>query len=147
MHSRNLNKCTLELRNKWIRFKEAATSLGIQVIITCTSRTFEEQEMLFAQGRKSLSTVNELRTKCGYLPITEADNKKVTWTLDSKHVRPLSEAVDYVILRDGKVCWDVKADVNKDNISDYQQLAKVATDLGLRAGAYFKKPDYCHLEV
>lgn len=143
MHSRDLNKCTLELRNKWIRFKEAAASLGIQVMLTCTSRTPEEQEMLFAQGRKSLSTVNWLRSKCGYPPIIESDNKRVTWTLNSKHVI----AVDYVILRDGKVCWDVKADVNKDNISDYQQLAKVATDLGLKAGAYFNKPDYCHLEV
>jgi len=151
MHSRELNKCIIDLQDKWLQFKAAADKIGLKIAITCTSRTYQEQVMLYAQGRQNLGMVNHLRMNCGYPPITEQENRKVTWTLESKHIihdnRVLSEAIDYVIIKDNKVTWDVKADINQDGISDYVQLAQVAANIGLTPGAYFKTPDYCHIEV
>ena len=42
---------------------------GVQVVVTCTLRTADEQSALFAQGRKCLEEVNALRKKAGMYEI------------------------------------------------------------------------------
>lgn len=44
---------------------------GVQVVVTSTLRTKDEQAALFAQGRKSLEEVNALRKKAGMYEIKE----------------------------------------------------------------------------
>jgi len=42
--------------------------------------------------------------------------------------------------------WDIKTDVNKSQIGDYEEAASIGEAVGLRAGARFKTPDYPHFE-
>ena len=46
-------------------------SAGVQAVVTYTFRTTEEQQALYAQGRKPLAEVNALREKAGLYQIKE----------------------------------------------------------------------------
>lgn len=58
---------------------------GIRAMVTSTLRTEAEQLALFAQGRKGLKTVNELRAEAGLPPITDKKNRIVTYAPTSIH--------------------------------------------------------------
>ena len=156
MASKALADCTLSLQSKIKKFTIAMFSAGIPFAITCTSRTVKEQFALYAQGRDDLATVNALRYDAGLPPIGPAQNKhKVTWTLNSKHLIDLddnnphndkSRAFDIAIVRDGKPVWDVKVDVNNDQIPDYEQAGIIGESVGLRWGGRFRSPDRPHFE-
>ncbi|HOL44530.1 MAG TPA: M15 family metallopeptidase [Methanothrix sp.] len=126
MASRRINDCCEELQLKFAAFAVKMAEAGIPFMLTCTLRTQAEQDALYAQGR----------TKPG--PI-------VTWTRKSKHIE--GRAFDIAILRDGKPCWDVKADVNQDSVPDYIQAGEIGESVGLIWGGRWKKPDYPHFEV
>lgn len=148
--SRDLNLLTPTLKSKLFVLENKALDAGILFIVTCTARTYLEQFALYAQGREKLEMVNHLRDNAGLGPIQERENKIVTWTLDSKHVindkRTLSQAFDIVIVEKDRPIWDIKVNVNNNEIPDYLELAKIGKGLGLTAGAYFKHPDYPHFE-
>lgn len=99
---------------------------GIPFMFTCTYRSQEEQDALYEQGR----------TKPG---------KIVTWTRASKHTE--RRAFDIAILNQGKPIWDVKVDVNENDIPDYQEAGKIGESVRLVWGGRFKSPDYCHFEL
>ena len=126
MASRNIADCIPEVQEKYAAFAVRMAETGIPFMLTCTSRTQEEQDALYAQGR----------TRPG---------PKVTWTRKSKHIE--GRAFDIAILRDGKPCWDVKADVNGDAVPDYDQAGEIGESVGLRWGGRFKSPDRPHYEV
>lgn len=156
MASRKITDLTPSMQSKFKAFAFEMLQRNIPFILTCTARTVDEQVALYAQGRKPLEEVNKLRVIAG-LPVlkSETQNRKVTWTLHSKHLIDLddgnpdndkSRAFDIVITRDGKAVWDVKADVNKDNEPDYIQAGKIGESVGLRWGGRFKSPDMPHFE-
>lgn len=130
-------------------------SKGLNFILTCTARTVDEQIALYAQGRKIVTEVNKLRQIAGLAPIKESQNNVVTWTLNSKHIVNLddgnpdnnkSRAFDIALVINKKPHWDMKADVNEDQISDYMQAGAIGEACGLRWGGRFPKPDYPHFE-
>lgn len=144
--------------------KAALEQLGIKVIVTCVTRTYLEQVAVVLQGRLKLHSVNIARVTAGLAPLkSEAENKTVSWTLDSKHVvnpfdhiidNDKSRAVDVGIVdKDGKYCGDLKADVNEDNLPDYEQVCKLAEkmahemDLPIVLGRDFSTPDYPHIQL
>jgi hypothetical protein len=136
--------CVPELREKFQAIRKRAKDQGIEIVIICTARSEAEQKALYAQGRQSILFVNDLRHNANLGPIRETQNKKpVTWTLNSKHIigskRQLSEAVDFAILKNGKIDW-------YDDAS-YKIVADIAVELGLTAGYYFKTKDSGHLEI
>ena len=103
-------------------FKEGCHAVGIGVIITCVGRIEEQQKALHAQGRKTTPEVNAMRKVVGWPPITDAENRKVTWTLKSKHILDENgkcDAFDFGVIKDGKMIWSIKADVDHDDIPDY----------------------------
>ncbi len=118
-------------------------ALGLSYIVTCTKRTVEEQVALYAQGRT-------------------APGKVVTWTLFSRHIPRdedkgtedygKSHAFDIVLTKAAKAIWDVKCDVNEDQIPDYMQAGEIGESVGLKWGGRFvdhqgrPMPDYCHFE-
>lgn len=62
-----------------------------QYIVFEGRRTAAVQEAYYAQGRKLLKEVNELRRHAGlYLLRNENDNYVITWTLKSKHIDGLA---------------------------------------------------------
>jgi len=151
MASRDINQCVIWLRKKWVELKALCADKGIDIRLSCTSRSCNEHGALYAQGRRTLDVVNHLRENVGLPSINAIQNKrKVTWTLNSKHVisdkRPLSEAFDIFIQKDNQAIWDLKADVNKDSIPDYKQVAEIGRSIGLVCGADFSTPDYPHFE-
>ena len=151
MASRDINQCTLWMRKKWGELRAMCARIGLDVRLSCTTRSCDEHGALWAQGRRTLDFVNHARAKVGLPSITAAQNKrKVTWTLNSKHVlsdnRPLSEAFDVYLQKDNLAIWDLKADVNEDNRSDYDQIITIARSIGLVCGADFSNPDYSHFE-
>ena len=99
-----------------IQFKEEMEKAGIPFIFTCTYRSQEEQNELYAQGR----------TKPGSI---------VTWTLKSKHI--LREAFDIAVLKNGKITWYA---------NDYKIPGEIGTKIGLNWGGNWKKKDYPHFE-
>jgi len=126
-------------------------SIGIEILITCTARTYEEQVALYAQGREKIEVTNNLRLKAGLPRITATENKsKVAWTLESKHItgngRKLSDAFDFCILNKGKATWDIKVDVNGDSVRDYIQAGVIFEKHGFVWGGRWKTPDYPHCQ-
>lgn len=157
MASRKIEDLVPELAVKCQKWLELCKAAGINVSITCTARSYQEQLALYAQGRNPLDYTNALRKKAGMAPITEKENKsKVTWTMNSKHIVNLMDndasnnkatAWDFVILNNDKSAnWDIKVDVNKNQKSDYEEAGKIAESLGLTWGGRWKSPDYPHIQ-
>lgn len=156
MMSRDIEKFVKpELINQ---FMDECKTAGHKVIITSVDRDYKEQEALYAQGREPLETVNLLRERAGLPRIIGTENlRKVTWTLNSKHIinldderldNDLSHAFDFGLLdREDRYIGDVKADVTANNIADYLECALIGENLGLKSGRKFKNPDYPHLEI
>lgn len=137
-----------------LRFIEGCAKRGHTVVITCVDRTAAEQAALWCQGRFPLNITNKTRALAGLQPIGEKENsRKITWVKTSRHQRnekdpaSRSQAIDFAIVRAGKVSWDIKADVDGDQIPDYLECAQVGESLGLVSGARWKTPDYPHLEL
>lgn len=151
-YSRNVNDLTPKCKQLHDAFNVKMKEKGLDYTVTCTARLENVQIALYAQGRDTLKNVNTLRYKAGLDPITEDENKKkVTWTLTSKHIvndaNPKSRAFDIALKgKDGKIHYDVKADINEDNKADYLQIGDIAKEVGLIWGGKFSSPDYCHLE-
>lgn len=155
--SRDINKLHPKLAAKVTPFIEGCKERGIDVIITCTDRTYKTQVALYAQGRQPLEEVNTLRRIARMGPINSKQNKKrVTWTLASRHIPRLDDsdpkndmatAFDYCVTNKGKAVWDVKASLDDDEIPDYLECAEVAKELGLEAGGFWKKPDFPHIQL
>lgn len=144
------------LLDKYKLFEEKMKKTAIPFMITSVARTVKEQVALYSQGRDPLPTVNLLRKAAGLPPIKKIDNVKVTWTLQSKHLIDLddgieannwSRAFDIAILDNSNPTWNLKVDVNKDQLPDYKQAGKIGLSVGLIWGGNFKSPDYPHFEI
>jgi peptidoglycan L-alanyl-D-glutamate endopeptidase CwlK len=151
------------------RFLEICGERGIRVVVTSTLRTEAEQIALFAQGRKNINTVNELRHEAGLPPVSERENRIVTHALTSIHqfgcafdvvlVKPIvpakaetQKAMDSPLRttameEKGVVAvWDVKADINSNDVPDYEEIGIIGESVGLTWGGRFKFRDYCHFQ-
>jgi peptidoglycan L-alanyl-D-glutamate endopeptidase CwlK len=119
MASRSFDNCVQELKDKYALFREKMKEAGIDFIVTCTTRTQEEQDRLYAQGRTIPGRI-------------------VTWTRKSKHVE--GKAFDIVIMRNGKPVWNAKD-------KDWLRAGEIGESVGLIWGGRFKKVDACHFEI
>lgn len=145
MASRSLQDLTPRMQEKVNAFEEALAAAGLGFFRrSCTYRSQAEQNCLWLQGRKSLRDVNAARQALGLPTITEAQNVKVTWRAVSVHTS--REAVDYYILRDGRADWDVKVDVNENDIPDWEEFGRIARACGLEWGGDWPRPDRPHVE-
>lgn len=144
---------------KYMALKEECARMKIDFILTSVARTTKEQYALYSMGRETLENVNKLRKVAGlYLLKSNTENIKVTNTLVSKHLidlddsqkdNDLSRAFDIAILGPNmKPTWDLKINVNKNEIPDYLEVANAGQKIGLVVGAFFKKfKDYPHYEI
>lgn len=153
---------TPALLEKFKLFQDKMEEAKLPFMITSVARTVKEQVALYSQGRDPLSTVNKLRKIAGLPSIKTAENIKVTWTLVSKHLVDFddgieennwSRAFDIAILIGKEPTWNLKIDVNKDQIKDYEQAGLIGESVGLKWGGRFKNkkgeptPDYPHFEI
>lgn len=134
MASRDPKDLVPELYALYLEFDEGMKAAGVDYMLTCTERLQAEQNALFEQGR----------TKPGRI---------VTWTRRSLHIRRPGEegvrAFDIAIKKDGKPTWDLKVNVNKNEIPDYAEAGAIGERCGLEWGGSWtsKKKDYPHFQL
>lgn len=125
--SRLISDLLPEVQELYYKFHDKMIEVGIPYMVTSTYRSQEEQEALYARGRT-------------------APGQIVTWTRNSRHTS--RKAFDIAICYLGKPCWDVKVDIDWDEIPDYNEAGMIATEVGLEWGGYWRNtPDYCHFQL
>lgn len=153
---RDIEKCYPVLKEAWIYAKGVWSKVNAnkpQVILTCTLRSWEEQEALYAQGRFPLMEINRLRRKAGLTPIKPSEAKKIVTNAapgQSKHNADktgLSRAFDigFLNVSSGKnvsLNWDENLFLEFNNILSKNFSAKI--DWG---GNWKKFKDFPHFEV
>jgi peptidoglycan L-alanyl-D-glutamate endopeptidase CwlK len=91
-------------------------------------RTIEEQDALYAQGRSK-------------------PGKIVTNARGGSSFHNYGLAIDFAILYDGVLSWDIMADKDKDGIKDWQEVVAVFKAAGYEYGGDWKSiKDYPHLQ-
>jgi peptidoglycan L-alanyl-D-glutamate endopeptidase CwlK len=133
--SRKLEDLDPRLHSLARKFAACMAEEGIPFVFTCTYRSLEEQKCLYMQGRESLEDINVERAKLGLYLITEEENIVVTKLLKGKHQERL--AFDIAIALGKQPTWNLKVDVDKDGIPDYQEAGRIGRSLGLRWGGDF----------
>lgn len=146
MSSRSLDDLTPATRERIVLLQHKLAEAGhTHFQICCTYRSQAEQNALWKRGRKQLYEVNLAYERVGMPEITAKQNKqKVTWTTISRHTS--RTAVDFYISIDGRYCDDTKVDIDKDQVPDWLEFAEIAKSCGLTPGAFWKKPDYGHVQ-
>lgn len=113
MSSRNLNDLRPEVRPFVDAFLDSCAQANIDILVTCTLRSNEEQAALYAQGRT-------------------APGKIVTKALPGQSAHNFGLAIDVVPIVHGKPDWEGEHPV-------WQQIGQIGQAAGLEwAGA----PDY-----
>jgi len=102
---------------------------GFRYSILETLRTKEVQEAYYAQGRKPLEEINELRKKAGlYLLGAEEGKKIITKTMESVHLT--GRAADIVPVIAGTIPWNI----SKDNAELWLAFGRLGQEAGLEWG-------------
>jgi len=147
---RDLNAVYEPLKEVFEKGLKIAKKRGLGVIVTSTWRSPSRQYALWLQGRKTLREVNKARASCGLPSIDKEQNKKkITWVKKSYHnCMPKSMAIDFCFIQNKKAIWNVKADINKNEIPDYKEFANICKSLNsnIEWGGDWKKKDYCHIQ-
>lgn len=145
MSSRKIEDLTPRMQAKILVFESRLKDAGLSHFRrSCTYRSQAEQNALWKMGRESLLDVNAARAAVGLAAITEKQNRKVTWRAVSIHT--CREAVDYYVYRDGKADWDIKVDINDNDIPDWREFGAIAASCGLEWGGNWRKPDVPHVQ-
>ena len=128
MSSRKLTDLHPQMQPMVTRFLANARAAGIDLLVTCTYRSNEEQAALYAIGR----------TKPGRI-VTNAKPGRSTHnnTLNGK---PAALAVDVVPLRDGKPVWSASDPV-------WKRVGEIGEKVGLEwAGRWTTCREYPHFQ-
>lgn len=109
---------------------EAAEEIGINIIITDGFRSFEEQDILYQQGRST-------------------DGNIVTYAEGGESYHNYGLAIDFALqLDDGSVVWDIVRDDNDNGEPDWFEVADIGKELGFDwGGDWLRFKDYPHLEM
>lgn len=144
MSSRKITDCHPTLQPLVQKFIHNCTVAGLDVLITCTWRSNEEQESLYAQGR----------TKPGKIVTNaRAGQSAHNYTLNGL---PAALAIDVVPLRNGKPVWglsgdgidDNPADDDKDDLELWQKVRSAAESAGLEsASRWSSMREWPHFQI
>lgn len=155
--SRDINKLEPGTRIRVLRFLAAAESADIDLLVTCTDRTFQEQAKLYAIGRTKPGNpcrcgkkVNPIGT-CPKHPL----GLRVTNAGPGRSWHNWGRAIDVVPLRFGKPVWGTSGDGIDDDPSDdltddlelWQRVGMLGKSCGLEwAGDWKSFPEFPHFQ-
>jgi peptidoglycan L-alanyl-D-glutamate endopeptidase CwlK len=109
---------------------------GLRYSVIETLRTQAVQEAYYAQGRKPLSEINDLRKKAGLYLLGEAEGKRiVTKTMQSVHLT--GRAADIVPVVNGKIPWNITS----DNAELWRTFGRLGQEAGLEWGGMWAPLD------
>lgn len=129
MASRKLTDLHPDLITKAKSFLAQVELWGIDVLVTCTYRSNNEQTKLYAQGRTSPGPK---------VTNAKAGQSKHNFVLDGK---PAAKAFDIVPLVNGKCIWD-----NSNPL--WQRLGEIGRTNGLEwAGDWVSFKEYPHFQL
>jgi peptidoglycan LD-endopeptidase CwlK len=116
MPSRDPNDLHPALKECWVELQKLAkTELGLEIFLTCTYRTNEEQIILYNQGRTNKKP--------------KVTNAKAGQSAHNVTPPQGAHAFDFAVLNNkGRVTWDVPK---------YIAVAAIARRLGADAGAFW----------
>lgn len=113
---------------------------GFFPLVTQAFRSPQLQDALYAQGRKPLEEVNQLRKIAGEDPIGEEENKVVTNSPSGKSLHEKGEALDIVNFPDG-------GSPEWNNMKFYSRANELFSTKGFRWGGTWKSwKDFAHYE-
>ncbi|WP_430788771.1 M15 family metallopeptidase [Virgibacillus flavescens] len=109
---------------------ERTSAIGIDVVITDTWRSKEEQNDLYEQGRSSNGNI-------------------VTHAKSGESYHNYGLAIDYALRKDnGTIIWNINYDGNNNGEKDWFEVADIAKDLGFEwGGDWHSFKDYPHLQM
>ena len=128
MASRKLSDLHPDVRERVDRFLDAAADEGIEVLVTCTWRSGQEQDILYAQGRT---------TKGRIVTNAKAGESLHNFILNGQ---PGSRAVDVVAIVFGKPMWSADHPL-------WDRLGELGEAAGLQWGGRWRNPDKPHFEL
>lgn len=117
---------------------------GISILLTCTYRSPEEQDKLYAQGRSTLGRI-----------VTNARAGKSHHNTRLPDGTPAARAFDIVPLRHGKPVWgtsgngvdDDPSDDEKDDLEVWQRIGAHGEAVGLEwAGRWTRMREFPHFQ-
>lgn len=117
-----------DLRAKAEQLKAICKAAGLDIVFTQGLRSMAEQEAIYAQGR----------TKPG--PI-------VSHAKPGQSYHNYGLAFDIAIVKDGRVTWDDKVDVDEDDVPDYVEVGEIGEQLGMEWGGRWKRQDLPHFQL
>lgn len=126
----------------WAELSPVLTALevdGFYPFICQALRTAQQQDALYAQGRKPLDDVNYLRTSAGLDPILDDENRVVTNSPSGSSYHELGRAVDICSYADGQ-------QANFDDLDLFKAIWGYLEKKGWRWGHNFSHPDDDHFE-
>ncbi|WP_042220451.1 M15 family metallopeptidase [Oceanobacillus manasiensis] len=123
----DLHPIVEEKKNKLI---EEAKEIDIDIVITETVRTFDEQADLYEQGRTTEGNI-------------------VTYAQGGESYHNYGLAIDYALSdKNGNIVWDINYDGNENGESDWFEVADIAKKLGFEWGGDWESfKDYPHLQM
>jgi len=128
MASRDINDLHPELQPICQQFLKQCLQDGIDVLVTCTFRSYEEQDRLYAQGRSMPGAI-----------VTNAKGGQSAHNYMLSDGTFAAKAFDVVPLRQGKCIWGTSGHDGEI----WQAIGKIGMDLGLNwygtAGSKFKE--------
>ena len=114
--SRDTSKLEPGTRIRVLRFLAAAEAADIDLLVTCTDRSFDEQAKLYAIGRTKPGNPCQCGKKAN--PIGTCSKHlmglRVTNAKPGESWHNWNRAVDVVPLRHGKPVWDTDAKENRE---------------------------------
>ena len=137
MASRRIEDLHPVTQEKVQEFLHLAKQKGIEVLIYCTYRSHEEQEILYLQGRLkqfgiTLEQLNQKRKELGLYPLSEKEaNRIVTNARAWQSYHQYGVAFDCVPLSGGKPDWS--------NTEAYRALGEIGKQVGLEWGGTWKR--------
>jgi peptidoglycan L-alanyl-D-glutamate endopeptidase CwlK len=118
-----------EARPYFDTFLDKLERQGLRYAVLETLRTREVQEAYYAQGRRPLEEINEMRKKAGLYLLGEAEGKRiVTHTLESVHLT--GRAADIVPVVDNRIPWAITA----GNAELWKTFGRLGQEAGLEWG-------------
>ena len=152
--SRDIEKMHPKLKARFELFRDRMQEAGLAFIVTSVDRTVLDQMALYVQGRLDVIKVNMFRDVAGLGKINSSHNRVVTSTLNSQHITNMydgrldnnySRAFDIALMKFNRPHWDLKTNVNLNEIPDYHEAGKIAKSCGLAWGGAWH--DYCHFQI
>lgn len=109
---------------------EKTVAKKIEILITDDYRSFEEQDNIYDEGRRT-------------------PGKVVTHAKGGESYHNFGLAVDFALqLENGNVIWDIEYDGNGNGQSDWFEVAEIAKELGFQWGGDWRGfKDYPHLQM